>query len=222
MARPTSRRRSTTGWWAPSCLPIGTSRSLEAVVGVGDVDVLAEPHVVTDLDRLVGHDPAAHADQAAVADDQGPLGHVGLVRARSRRPGSTQLAIERALADVDVAARRRASRWGSRAGCRRRRRRSARPGSCPGRWPRRAAAWSTPGGSPRSPCDDGTAAPGVSAIGASVPMPACDPWFSRRRRVRVVRVVVRPGRRAWPAPRAATAATASSRHSSARPVTRAA
>ena len=41
---------------------------LVAVVLVGDVDVVAGPHVVADLDREVADDAAALADQAAIAD----------------------------------------------------------------------------------------------------------------------------------------------------------
>ena len=51
-----------------NCLPIGSVTVLVAVVGVGDVDVVAGEHVVADLDRVVADDPAPLADEHAVAD----------------------------------------------------------------------------------------------------------------------------------------------------------
>jgi hypothetical protein len=43
-----------------------------AVVHVGDVHVVARPHVVADLDRLEADDAAAPADEATVADGDDP------------------------------------------------------------------------------------------------------------------------------------------------------
>ena len=51
-----------------------------AVVHVGDVDVVAGPHVVADLDRQVPDDAAAGADQAAIADGDDAGRQVGLVQ----------------------------------------------------------------------------------------------------------------------------------------------
>ena len=75
---------------------------LVAVVLVGDVDVVARPHVVADLDRQVADDPAAAPDQAAVADAHDGVGHALLAGHHARRQrhvGPDQ----RAGADVDVA-----------------------------------------------------------------------------------------------------------------------
>ena len=64
---------------------------LVAVVLVGDVHVVAGPHVVVDLDRQVADDPAAPTDQAAVADAHDGIGDALLTghhpgRQRDLRP----------------------------------------------------------------------------------------------------------------------------------------
>src|SRR5262249_51029947 len=75
---------------------------LVAVVLVGDVDAMAGPDVVADLDRQVPDDPAAPADEAAIADPHDWVGDAHLARdhpRRERHVGTDQ----RAGADVDVA-----------------------------------------------------------------------------------------------------------------------
>ena len=60
---------------------------LVPMVLVGDVDVVAGPHVVVDLDRQVADDPAAPTDQAARADADG-IGHAHLT---GHHPGGQEI-----------------------------------------------------------------------------------------------------------------------------------
>ena len=64
---------------------IGRVEVVVAVVLVGDVDVVAGPHVVPDLDRQVADDAAAAPDQAAVADAHHRVGDAPLARHHPRR-----------------------------------------------------------------------------------------------------------------------------------------
>jgi hypothetical protein len=86
-------------------LPLHRDRPVEvliAVVLVGDVDVMARPDVVADLDREVPDNPAAPPDQASVADPHDGVGEATLAR---RHPGRQRhvRADDRPVPDVDVA-----------------------------------------------------------------------------------------------------------------------
>ena len=74
---------------------------LVAVVLIGDVDVVAGPHVVADVDAEVADDATALADQASIADAHDRIGEARLARHHAGRERDLR-ADHRALADVDV------------------------------------------------------------------------------------------------------------------------
>ena len=73
------------------------------MVLVGDVDVVAGPHVVADLDRQVADDAAPPADQAAVADAHDRVGDALLARAPCPADSDTCGPMIVPGADADVA-----------------------------------------------------------------------------------------------------------------------
>ena len=93
---------TTTGRGGANWRPIEHRHVLVAVVGVGDVHVVAGEHVVADLDRRVRDDPRAASEEHAVPDAHARVEgrdvvarcHAG--RQRARRPDDA------AVADVDV------------------------------------------------------------------------------------------------------------------------
>lgn len=75
---------------------------LVSVAGIRHQDVLSEPHVVTDDDRLVGGERAAGADHTAVADYQS-VDVVAMVLARVADGQRAVSPNHRVLADPDLA-----------------------------------------------------------------------------------------------------------------------
>lgn len=78
----------------------GSFEIIKSVVAVGDEDLMARPHIVTNLDRPVGHYRAVAADDAAIADRQHTIWETHMVRSPTRR--QNHLAPDQGvLADVD-------------------------------------------------------------------------------------------------------------------------